>query len=354
MKQRKAVMVSQRKSYEKRLQHFNQEQKKVEGMVNGASDAANFEIKARSVSFIGCIQLLERRQTEVEQEITARKTTVQKLQENLEQELSELKRQRAELDSLSLTGDPGQFLQKCEHLSELRDQPQSSSAEELPGFTDITEALCDLTDKLQTCTNMGLALTQNKLLLQQPTTREQYLQYAINITLDPNTAHKQLVLSGENRRITLVKEEQDYPDHPDRFRGVEMVLSSQELTGRCYFEVQWIKPPGFLGMTYKSIGRKGRGSVLGMSDISWALSIHGNDVSLWHNGQKLEVMNPPFERVSRMGVFLDLTAGNVSFFGISRDEMFQFAKVQTLFHYPLFVAVRFTGGEDSFEFLKLK
>ncbi|XP_043092478.1 E3 ubiquitin-protein ligase TRIM11-like [Puntigrus tetrazona] len=36
-------------------------------------------------------------------------------------------------------------------------------------------------------------------------------------TLDPNTAHTELILSEENRAVTCVEESQSYPDHPDRF-----------------------------------------------------------------------------------------------------------------------------------------
>lgn len=265
----------------------------------------------------------------------------------------ELRRQQQELDSLSSTDDPETFLPKHKRVSE--QQPPSSSAELPPGFTDVTEALCDLRDKLHSCKNLGLALTQNQLLLQPPTTRRQYLQYALNITLDPNTAHRRLLLSRENRRV-FAGVEQPYPDHPERFRAEEAVLSCQELRGRCYFEVEWRKPLGFLGVTYRSIGRKGqgRGSALGMSDASWALCLRGNDVALWHDGEQLQVAHPPLELVSRMGVFLDHAAGNLFFFGVSRGEMFQFAKVQTEFRKPLLVAVKVTGDEDYFEFVKLK
>ncbi|XP_050959633.1 NACHT, LRR and PYD domains-containing protein 12-like [Labeo rohita] len=42
-------------------------------------------------------------------------------------------------------------------------------------------------------------------------------RYACDLTLDTNTANKHLKLSDENRKVTLVKEQQSYPDHPDRF-----------------------------------------------------------------------------------------------------------------------------------------
>ena len=34
---------------------------------------------------------------------------------------------------------------------------------------------------------------------------------------DPNTAHRELALSVDNRKVTVVRGDQSYPDHPDRF-----------------------------------------------------------------------------------------------------------------------------------------
>ncbi|XP_051559340.1 NACHT, LRR and PYD domains-containing protein 12-like [Myxocyprinus asiaticus] len=42
-------------------------------------------------------------------------------------------------------------------------------------------------------------------------------KYACDLTLDLNTAHVELCLSDENRRVTRVTEKQPYPDHPERF-----------------------------------------------------------------------------------------------------------------------------------------
>uniref|UniRef100_A0A672LV77 SPRY-associated domain-containing protein n=1 Tax=Sinocyclocheilus grahami TaxID=75366 RepID=A0A672LV77_SINGR len=57
-------------------------------------------------------------------------------------------------------------------------------------------------------------------------------KYACDLTLDPNTANIFLILSEENRKVTYAKEEQSYPDHPDRFDGNNpQVLCSESLTG---------------------------------------------------------------------------------------------------------------------------
>ena len=62
---------------------------------------------------------------------------------------------------------------------------------------------------------------------------------ACELTLDPNTAHRVLSLSEDNRKVTRVREQQLYPDHPERFGSWPQVLSRESLTGRCYWEVEW-------------------------------------------------------------------------------------------------------------------
>ncbi|KAL0194737.1 hypothetical protein M9458_008309, partial [Cirrhinus mrigala] len=60
------------------------------------------------------------------------------------------------------------------------------------------------------------------------------------LTLDPNTANEYLILSEENRKATRVRENQSYPDHPDRFdRYNYQVLCRESVCGRCYWEIEW-------------------------------------------------------------------------------------------------------------------
>ncbi|CAL8360154.1 unnamed protein product [Boreogadus saida] len=49
-------------------------------------------------------------------------------------------------------------------------------------------------------------------------------KYACDLTLNPNTAHKQLCLSEDKRKVTFVEEKQAYPHHPKRFESQFQVL----------------------------------------------------------------------------------------------------------------------------------
>ncbi|KAI4897001.1 hypothetical protein NFI96_008862 [Prochilodus magdalenae] len=81
-------------------------------------------------------------------------------------------------------------------------------------------------------------------------------KYSCELTLDPNTAHRRLSLCEENRKVVRVREEQSYPDHPERFDGCPQVLCRESLTGRCYWEAEW-SGDVYIAVTYKGISRKG-------------------------------------------------------------------------------------------------
>ena len=100
---------------------------------------------------------------------------------------------------------------------------------------------------------------------------------ACELTLDPNTANRDILLSEGSRKAATVTEKQPYPHHPDRFDSLYGVLCVNGLTGRCYWEVEregWLS----VGMTYKGIGRKGSDNDcrLGRNAKSWALFASDN------------------------------------------------------------------------------
>uniref|UniRef100_A0A671X906 B30.2/SPRY domain-containing protein n=1 Tax=Sparus aurata TaxID=8175 RepID=A0A671X906_SPAAU len=183
-----------------------------------------------------------------------------------------------------------------------------------------------------------------------PKTRADFLNYSCEITLDPNTAHTYLLLFEGNRKVTRMEDEQSYFSHPDRFTYWEQVLSRESLTGRCYWEVEW-RGGVDVAVAYKNIGRVGMSdeSSFGWNDKSWSLFWNNDSCDFWHNNIKTPVSGP---RSSRVGVYLDHSAGILSFYSVS-DTMTLLHRVQTTFTQPLYAGL-WLDHETTAELCKLK
>ncbi|XP_052426528.1 NACHT, LRR and PYD domains-containing protein 3-like [Carassius gibelio] len=167
------------------------------------------------------------------------------------------------------------------------------------------------------------------------------------LTLDPNTAHTQLILSEENRKVTLVSEKQPYPDHPDRFNYWEQLLCRESVCGRCYWETEWSGDRGVcISVSYKSISRKGSGDKcwFGCNDQSWSLFCSSSSYSFRHN--KIETDLPVESISSRIGVYVDHSTGTLSFYSVT-DRMSLIHTVQTTFTQPLYPGFCFFSYESS-------
>ncbi|XP_056451147.1 NACHT, LRR and PYD domains-containing protein 12-like isoform X7 [Gadus chalcogrammus] len=144
-------------------------------------------------------------------------------------------------------------------------------------------------------------------------------KYACELRLDPNTAHRRLSLSEDNRKVMVVVEAQSYPDRPERFDSYHQVLCREALTGRCYWEVEWNRDVG-IGVTYRGITRRGGNyeSRLGFNNKSWSLHVSDGRYSARYNGSGPEIHLPPAGS-NRVGVYLDRPAGTLSFYRVSSD-----------------------------------
>ncbi|XP_056128927.1 protein NLRC3-like [Lampris incognitus] len=162
-------------------------------------------------------------------------------------------------------------------------------------------------------------------------------KYACELTLDPNTAHRDLLLCEDNRKVTWGREEQSYPDHTDRFDLWRQVLCRESLTDRCYMEVQW-KGDVYIGVTYRGIRRRGGGddSLLGYNEKSWSLSCYSDVYRAWHNKREtqIRISSPSSYRV---GVYLDWSAGTPSFYRVSSDTLTHLHTFTSTFTEPLHV-----------------
>ncbi|KAL7386588.1 hypothetical protein ABVT39_010679 [Epinephelus coioides] len=367
--ERQRELEVSRQNIQQRIQDREKDVKLLQQEVEAISRSADKAVEDSEKIFTELIRLMEERRSDVEQQVRSQQETevsrVKELQEKLEQEITELKRKYAELEELSHTEDHNQFLHNYPSLSALSESTHSSNINIRPlsYFGDVTAAVSEVRDKLQevlreTWTNVSLTVTDVDVLLSdskpQPKTRAEFLKYSREITLDPNTANKHLLLSEGNRRAELKIQQQSYPSHPERFSVRFQVLSRESLTGRCYCEVEWRGRGVYVAVAYKNISRVPEESnecQFGHNDKSWSLDCHTNSYKFWYNNVQTPVSGP---RSSRVGVYLDHSAGILSFYSVS-GTMTLLHRVQTTFTQPLYAGLRFYYDYgDTAELCKLK
>nr|XP_046230508.1 tripartite motif-containing protein 16-like [Scatophagus argus] len=355
-----------RQNIQQKIQDREKEVKLLQREVEAINSSADKAVRDSEKIFTQLVRLIKNRSSDVKQQIRSRQKTevslVKELQEKLQQEMTELRRKDAELEKLSHTEDHTQFLHNYPSLSRLNESTQSPSIDIRPlqYFQDVTAAVSEARGKLQDVlgdlwTKISQTGTGVNVLLQQaePKTRDEFLQHSCQITLDPNSAHTQLSLSEGNRKATLMSEKLLHSGHHDRFTDMFQVLNRASLTGRCYWEVERSRYEVSVAVTYKDISRRGYQSGFGNDDKSWALECFNNTCEFRHNSISTVISGP---QSSRVGVYLDHSAGILSFYSIS-ETMTLLHRVQTTFTQPLFAGLGVFGSYGSgstAEFCKLE
>ncbi|XP_059211289.1 tripartite motif-containing protein 16-like [Centropristis striata] len=335
---------------QQRVQDLEKDLKELQQETETINRSADKSVEDSEKIFTELIQLIEKRRSDVKQQIRSQQkidvSGIKDLQEKLYQEITELKRKDAELEQLSRTEDHTHFLHSYRTLSKL---PESTDSPRpniycLQYFEDVAEALTVARDKMY-------AIFTETWSFAEPTTRAQFLRYSRAITLDPNTAGTFLVLSEGNRKVTFDGNNKTYPEHPDRFFLRPQVLSKDGLTGRCYWEVE-VSRVADVAVAYKSMRRSGNfhAYAFGYNEKSWALLCHSG-YTFRNDDHNLSISGP---KSSRIGVYLDHSAGILSFYSVS-ETMTLLHRVQTTFTEPLHAGLYLCGPDgDTAEFCKLE
>ncbi|KAF1394427.1 hypothetical protein PFLUV_G00000160 [Perca fluviatilis] len=275
---------------------------------------ADREIAEGVQVFTSLKESVERGLNELINTIKEKQKTTEKQAEafikELEQEISELMKRSTEVV---------QVLRSEDHLHLLQ-SVQSLNIQQPPPTKDWTEVSIRPSSYEGTVVKAVILLEETlseemKKLLEAELKRVQ--QYAVDVTLDPDTAHPNLFLSDDRKQVNdrdllslLLRKK--LPDNPERFSKCACVLGKQSFSsGRFYFEVQVKgKTDWDLGVVRESIKRK---RVLKLSPQYgfWTIWFrNGNEY--YAAGVLLSLKSPP----QKVGVFVDYEEGLVSFYDV--------------------------------------
>ncbi|KAM3864025.1 uncharacterized protein ACN63O_011921 [Diretmus argenteus] len=351
--------VSAAAESDQRQKQLGVSQQNIKQMIRGKKKQMKVlqqEVEAINCSADKAVEHSEQVFTDVRQQIRSQQKAkvhqVKEHQKKMEREIVELEEKVTELQQLSPTEDSIHFLQNPPSLSGLSESTDlPTEVRPLRYFEKVSAAVSEMRDELEVILKEEGSEISDLLSRPEPKTRDEFLQYTVQITLDPNTAHTWLLLSEGNRKATVVGTHQSYPSHPDRFIEWEQVLSRESLTGRCYWEVEWTGGVS-IAVSYKNISRTGSGneSGFGHNDKSWALDCDIISSEFIHNQFSTPAPGP---QSSRVGVYLDHGAGVLSFYSISETMMTLLHRVQTSFTQPLHPGFR-VGGCGSVELCEFK
>ncbi|XP_022419047.1 E3 ubiquitin-protein ligase TRIM11 isoform X3 [Delphinapterus leucas] len=138
-----------------------------------------------------------------------------------------------------------------------------------------------------------------------------------DMTLDPDTANPELVLSEDRRSVRRGDLRQALPDSPERFDPGPCVLGRESLTsGRHYWEVEVGERASWaLGVCRENANRKEKGELFAGNGF-WILVFLG---SYYNSSERAfaPLRDPP----RRVGIFLDYEAGHLSFYSANDGSL---------------------------------
>ncbi|KAM4835080.1 butyrophilin subfamily 1 member A1-like isoform 2-T2 [Thomomys bottae] len=139
--------------------------------------------------------------------------------------------------------------------------------------------------------------------------------HAVDVTLDPDTAHPHLFLYEDSKSVRLEDSRQKLPDRPERFDSWPCVLGRETFTsGSHYWEVEvGDRTDWAIGVCRENVIKKGFDPMIPENGF-WAVELYGN--GYW----ALTPLRTPLPLAGlprRVGVFLNYESGDISFYNMT-------------------------------------
>ncbi|NXX97236.1 BT1A1 protein, partial [Centropus bengalensis] len=144
------------------------------------------------------------------------------------------------------------------------------------------------------------------------------LSPAVEVVLDPDTAHRDLVLAKDCKSVKREDSLQDMPDIPQRFNPWRCVLGREGFTsGRHYWEVEAVDGGGWtVGVSREDVKRKGEIEFKPEEGI-WAVGKWAGHFQALTSPDR--TLLPEIQAPKRIRVSLDYEEGRVAFFSVDEE-----------------------------------
>uniref|UniRef100_A0A3B3UHA6 Uncharacterized protein n=1 Tax=Poecilia latipinna TaxID=48699 RepID=A0A3B3UHA6_9TELE len=279
----------------------------------------------------------------IEEKRRAREKQSQSLMADLEQEVGKLRRRQVQLQQLSRSSDPLVFLQSFPALNAV---PPTKDWTQLRMCPLVYDGLTRTA--LLSATNQLTDAIRNAMQTLQDEAAANLHRSAVDVDLDPDTAHPALRLSDDRRRVQLGDGGKTLPYESKRFEALVGVLGRRGFAcGRFHYDVQVKgKTAWTLGVARESVNRKVELDPSPENGF-WTIRLQNRKefVALASKPLPLSVgYNPDWVRV-----FVDYEEGQVSFYDVEAAVLLHsftgFSFTEKLF--PFFSPGPNDGGRNS-------
>uniref|UniRef100_A0A3P8RMZ6 B30.2/SPRY domain-containing protein n=1 Tax=Amphiprion percula TaxID=161767 RepID=A0A3P8RMZ6_AMPPE len=187
---------------------------------------------------------------------------------------------------------------------------------------------------LRTTTSVMIKQIQEKLENLSSIELKRIPAFAVDVKLDPTTAHQCLILSADGKKVTDGGQKPKVPDTPERFDAFGSILGLDGFTsGKSYWEVEVTNKTGWdLGVARGSANRKGKLTL--KPDNGYWVTVHYEDKKY------AALATPPVSlslkgKAEKVGVFVDYEEGLVSFYDVTtQSHIYSFTECS--FSEPIF------------------
>ncbi|XP_051538457.1 zinc-binding protein A33-like [Myxocyprinus asiaticus] len=257
--------------------------------------------------FTALQQFIERSQSERLRNMKHKQKTaerhVETLIKELEVEIMKLNAKNLELEKLSHSED---------HFNLIQVYPNSYVVPQCKSWSQVSVHTAQGLELLRET----LMATEQLLRTQIYTATQRELdavsQYAVDMTLDPDTANPWLVVSADRKCVSDGNVERNIPNNIQRFDTAPCVLSREPVSReRSYWEVGVASKTAWdLGVAKQSVNRKGL-VTLSPEDGYWVVCLRGGSE---YRACDQSVFLPLQTQPQRIGIYVDYEEGWVSFY----------------------------------------